>query len=298
MLPVTEILMSRGGYKMQVYLNGRYYSREEAAIPVIDRGFLFGDGIYEVIRVVNGRLFRLEAHLKRMDRGMKGLEMPFSEKQRAELPEVMEKLVADNRLQKGEGTIYLQITRGAALPRTHAYPSAETPPTVLVMASPFVPDKEILEKGGHAITVPDIRWARCDLKTINLLPNVMAAQEEKKRSAGGVLMIRDGYITEGYKNNVFAVFDGTLWTYPDSPYILSGITRDVVFEIAEKEDIPVKLSPISAKEILKADEVMLTGTITDIQPVVSIDGRRIGMGHPGPVAKLLQRGLRQRMDTE
>jgi len=283
---------------MQVYLNGKFSSRDEATLSVNDRGFLFGDGIYEVIRVVNGRLFRLEAHLKRMERGLKGLEIPFTETQSRELPAIMEKLVEKNKLQTGEGTIYLQITRGAVFPRTHAYPSSDTPPTVLIMASPFVPDKEILVKGGHAITVPDIRWTRCDLKTINLLPNVMAAQEEKKRSAGGVLMIRDGFITEGYKNNVFAVFDGTLWTYPDSPYILSGITRDVVFEIAEEEGVPVKLSPIGDKEILTADEVMLTGTITDIQPIVSIDGHKIGMGRPGPIAKLLQKGLRHRMDTE
>ncbi len=283
---------------MQIYLNGRFSSRDEATVSVNDRGFLFGDGIYEVIRVVNGRLFRLEAHLKRMDRGIQKLEIPFSDKQRDELPGIMEKLVAENRLQSGEGTIYLQITRGAALPRTHAYPPAETPPTVMLMASPFVPDTDILEKGGHAITVPDIRWSRCDLKTVNLLPNVMAAQEEKKRGAGGVLMVRDGFITEGYKNNAIAVFGGTLWTYPDSPYILAGITRDVVFEIAEEEGIPVKLMPVSDEEIRTADEVMLTGTITDIQPVVSIDGHKIGTGHPGPITRLLQKGLRHRMDTE
>ncbi len=283
---------------MQVYLNGRFSSRDDAAISINDRGFLFGDGIYEVIRIINGRLFRLDAHMRRMDRGLGVLEIPFTGQQRAELPAIMGKLIADNRLEKGEGTIYLQITRGAALPRTHAYPPDKTPPTVLVMASPFVPVKEILEKGGHAIMVPDIRWSRCDLKTINLLPNVMAAHEEKKRNAGGVLMVRDGFITEGYKNNVFAVIDGVLWTYPDSPYILSGITRDVVFEIAEQEGIAVRLCPVGEKQIFKADEVMLTGTITDIQPVVSIDGHRIGAGRPGPVTKRLQQGLRHRMDTE
>lgn len=283
---------------MQVYLNGRFSSRDDACLSINDRGFLFGDGIYEVIRVVNGRLFRLDAHLKRMDRGLNGLGIPFSGDRRADLPGIMEKLVADNELHSGEGTIYLQITRGAAIPRTHAYPPLDTPPTVLLMASPFVPDTEILEIGGHAITVPDIRWSRCDLKTVNLLPNVMAAEEEKKRGAGGVLMIRDGFVTEGYKNNVFAVFDGVLHTYPDSNYILSGITRDVVFEIAEEEGIVVKLSPVSHPGILTACEVMLTGTITDIQPVVSIDGHRIGDGRVGPIAKILQKGLRYRMDNE
>ncbi len=283
---------------MQIYLNGRFTSRDDATISVNDRGFLFGDGIYEVIRIINGRLFRLDAHLRRMDRSLGGLEIPFTSQQRAGLPAIMGKLISDNKLQKGEGTIYLQITRGAALPRTHAYPHDNTPPTVLVMASPFVPDKETLEKGGQGITVTDIRWSRCDLKTVNLLPNIMAAQQEKKQNAKGVLMVRDGYITEGYKNNVFAVFDGTLWTYPDSPYILSGITRDVVFEIAEQEGIPVKLHPVDQKQILNADEVMLTGTITDIHPIVSIDGQRIGSGRPGPVTKTLQKGLRHRMDTE
>lgn len=283
---------------MFVYLNGQFTPRDKAAVSVNDRGFLFGDGIYEVIRVVNGRMFRLKAHLFRMDRGLMGLGIPFSAVQRSGLPGVMEKLIDKNKLKSGEGTIYLQITRGSALPRTHAFPPSDTPPTVMVTAAPFVPDTSILEKGGHAITVPDIRWSRCDLKTVNLLPNVLAAQEEKKRGAEGVLMIRDGFVTEGYKNNVFAVFDGTLHTYPDSPYILSGITRDVVFELAKEEGIPLRMAPIGQKEILSADEIMLTGTITDIQPVVSVDGNRIGSGRPGPVAKRLQKKLRHRMDTE
>lgn len=282
---------------MTIYFNGEFINRETASISVNDRGMLFGDGLYEVIRIVNGRLFRLEPHLKRLDRGLHALEIPFSADERVRLPAVMKKLVEDNNLQIGEGTIYLQVTRGTPVLRTHAYPSEPVSPTIFVTAAPFSPDTKVLEEGGAAITVPDIRWARCDLKTTNLLPNVMAAQEEKRQGVAGVLMVKDGYVTEGYKNNVFSVKNGVLWTYPDSHYILSGITREVVFEIAEEKGIPVRLSPISEKEIFEADEVILTGTITDIQPVVSIDGRKIADGRPGPITRILQKGLRDRMDS-
>lgn len=280
-----------------IYLNGQFIPQEEAKISIHDRGFIFGDGIYEIIRIVNGRLFRSEDHLERMDRGLSALEISLDPPNRSELSDIMYNLIDLNRLQTGEGTIYLQVTRGAPLERTHAYPSPETPPTVLVSAAPFVPDHIKIKEGGPAITVTDIRWSRCDLKTVNLLGNVMAAQEEKKHQVTGTLLVRDGYITEGYKNNVFAVFDGNLWTYPDSPYILSGITRQVIFEIAEEKKIPLKLAPVEKKMIYQAEEVFLTGTTTDILPATSIDGQTIGSGRRGPVTESLYQGLRERMDT-
>ena len=283
---------------MNIYLNGSFLSHEEASVSILDRGFLFGDGVYEVVRSVNGRLFRLEDHLRRMDHGIRSLGIPLPDKERQNLPAVMDKLLTDNELTQGEAVIYLQVTRGAAFPRTHFWPPEGTPPTVMLTASAYEPDLERLKKGTRAITIPDVRWSRCDLKTINLLPNTMAAQQARDNSAYGVLMIRDGCVTEGYNNNVFSVMNGELITYPDSPYILSGITRDVVFEIAAEAGINVVLRPLREREILRSDEVILTGTMTDIQPVIQINDNVVGDGKPGPIGRLLQKELRKRMESE
>ncbi len=280
---------------MNIYLNGIFKPRKEATISVDDRGFLFGDGIYEVLRCVNGRLFRLDSHLRRLDRGIRALSIGLSEAQRADLPEIMQKLIEMNHLQDQDTTIYMQITRGASSPRSHAYPAEETPPTIMISATPFQPNTMLHQTGAHAITVPDVRWSRCDLKTVNLLPNVMIAQQAKERNVFGTIMIRDGIVTEGYNNNVFMVIDGTMYTHPDSPYILSGITREVILEFAEKAGIPVALVPVRESEVFYAREVILTGTTTDIQPVIRINDRTVGDGEPGPVTRLLQEELVKQM---
>lgn len=280
---------------MKVYLNGEFLPREKATLSIDDRGFLFGDGIYEVIRSVEGRIFRLEQHLKRLDHGLKALGIQLSDDTRHRLPAALEQLLVHNELMSGQATLYLQITRGATRPRQHAFPSPESPPTVMINATPFQPNIKLQEQGAYAVTTPDVRWSRCNLKTVNLLPNVLAAQKARENHAFGALMVRDGFITEGYNNNVFAVMNDRLVTHPDSPLILSGITREVVFEMAEEADIPVIRAPISEKDILKADEVILTGTTTDIQPVIRINDEVIAGGEPGPVARMLQEGLSKQM---
>ncbi len=274
---------------MKAYLNGQFLPREKACISIDDRGLLFGDGIYEVIRVIEGRPFRLDAHLERMDRGMRALELHLPVEERDAIPDIMHRLLDANDLKSGEATIYLQITRGLSCPRTHAYSPGKNIPSVIITVSPFQPDYELQKKGAYVITGTDIRWSRCDLKTVNLLPNVMGASQVRNNDAFGILMVRDGFVTEGFNNNVFAVINGRLFTYPDSPYILSGITREVVFEIAREAGIPLALTPVSEEDIMNADEVFLTGTTTDIQPVIKIDEKIIAEGQPGPVTRLVQR---------
>lgn len=274
---------------MHVYLNGNYIPREQATLPLDDRGFLFGDGIYEVIRVVNGQPFRMDDHLRRLEYGIAGLGLPVSEEQRRELVPAMNRLLHENNLLQGESTIYLQITRGAAPSRSHSWPHPPVPPTIYITAAPFTPAYELQKTGAHAITLPDQRWARCDLKTVNLLPNTMAAELARQRGAFGVLFIRDGAVIEGFNNNVFFVMDGELRTHPDSPYMLCGITRIVVFEIAEQLGIPLRMAPVQTADIFKASEIIFTGTTTDIMPVIQVDDRPVGGGVPGEVARLLQK---------
>ncbi len=280
-----------------VYLDGHFKPREQACISIDDRGFLFGDGIYEVIRVVEGRPFLGDAHLERMDHGLNTLNIRLPDAVRTRIPDILNELIRKNRIETGQATMYIQITRGPAQPRKHFHPVPEATPTVLISATAFEPNIKLQKNGAHAITVPDLRWMRCDLKTINLLPNTLAAQQAREQDAFGAIMVRDDVITEGSNNNVFAVMDGTLFTHPDSPLILSGITRNVVFEMAETSGIPIKKEPLREADLFLADEVILTGTTTDIQPVIRINGREIGDGRPGPVARLLQKGLRRRMGS-
>lgn len=281
-----------------VYLNGAFKPRDEACIMVDDRGFLFGDGIYEVIRVVNGRPFRLDAHLSRMDLGLKELKIRIGERVRELIPDIMQQLIQLNGLEDEQATLYLQITRGVSRPRKHIHPEPANPPTILITANPFEPDYKLQDLGGRVVTVPDVRWMRCDLKTINLLPNTLAAQQGRDQGASGILMVRDGFITEGANYNVFAVVDGVLFTHPDSHLILSGITRSEVIDMAAEAGFPIRLEAVSETEILNAGEVFLCGTTTDILPVIQINDTMIGNGRPGHVTRTLQTILRERMHDD
>jgi len=279
---------------MKVYLNGDYVERERAWISVDDRGFIFGDGVYEVTRAVRGKLFEGERHLQRLERGLRGLGItPPAEVQEQRLGSISECLLRDNGLTTGEALVYLQITRGAA-PRTHHFPPADTPTTVFLSAAPFTPPHELRERGATAITLPDIRWSRCDLKTVNLLPNTMAKQQAVEAGVTEAIFVRDSAVTEGSSTNVFGVVDGELRTYPACNYILGGITRDVVLELAAECGIPVRTTPIFASDLDQVSELFLTSTTNDVMPVVEVDGRRIGTGAPGPVAQRLYRAFSER----
>jgi D-alanine transaminase len=282
---------------MIVYLNGSFLPKEQALVPVEDRGFIFGDGVYEVWRIVNGQLFEADRHLARLTRGLGDLRIaPPAESESARIQEIADRLITENGLADGEGTLYLEITRGVA-PRAHHFPPAGTAPTVFAMARPFVPPEELRAKGVTTVTVPDIRWLRCDIKTIQLLPNVMAKQAASERGAFEAILVRDGVVTEGSHANVIGVIGGEIRTHPTNNLILPGITRAVVLELARSVGIPVREEPFLASEISRLDELFIAGTTADVMPIVRVDDQIIGGGVPGPIAQRLQRELRAHIDA-
>jgi D-alanine transaminase len=272
---------------MLVYLNGRYIQKEEAVIAVDDRGFVFGDGVYELTRALRGKLLSEDAHWERLARGMRVLQVGGPEHMNKELlREISERLLSENGLADGDATVYAQVTRGVA-PRAHIFPQG-TAPTVYVAAAPFSTPNELRQSGVRAITLPDIRWARCDLKTVSLLPNVLAKQRAHELGAFEAVLVRDGAITEGSSTNVFGVIDGVIRTYPKSNYILPGVMRDVVIGLAREMGLPLDESPIFASEIDRLDELFLSGTTTEVQAIVELDGKLVGDGRAGPITlKLL-----------
>lgn len=274
---------------MIVYLNGTFTEQENAAVSVADRGFVFGDGIYEVIRVVDGRLIMEEEHLSRMDEGLNGLRIRLEEDLRNAIPQIARELLKKNKHLTGESTVYLQITRGAAFPRTHEFPKEPVEPTLFLSTKPFTPHKKLHETGTDAITLPDVRWTRCNLKTVNLLPNTLAKQAAKDAGVNSAVMIRDGVITESPNANIFCVRNGVLYTFPASNYILNGITRRAVLSIASRQQIPLVQEPVREEEIAILEELFFSGTTTDIQPVTMINGNPVGNGKPGPVTRKIQK---------
>ena len=277
------------------YLDGAYLPRAEARVSADDRGFLFGDGGYEVTRAVDGRLFEAERHRVRLARTLAGLRIELPDDELRALDDVALRLLAENDLRQGEATVYVQVTRGTALPRTHHFPPKGTRPTVYLAAQRFVPPAGLRERGAAVITVPDIRWSRCDLKTVNLLPNAMAKQQAVEAGCDEALFVRDGIVMEGAHTNVSFVLDGVLRTAPLTNYILGGVTRDVVLELAREAGIPVHEYPLQRDEVPRASEAFLTSTTSDVLPVVRIDGAPVGDGVPGPVARRLLALLQARM---
>jgi D-alanine transaminase len=219
-------------------------------------------------------------------------ELRLSGPSSPELNNIAKRLITDNNLTAGDATVYLQITRGAA-PRRHAFPADDSPPTVYATASPFQPSVEKMAQGVKTILVPDIRWTRCDIKSISLLPNVLANQQARESGVEEAVFVRDGAITEGSHTNIGAVFNGTLVTYPKSHYILGGITRQVVIELCRQLNIPVKEFPVLVDTLPDADEMMLMSTTSEITPIVQVDNRAIGDGKPGPVTTKLQQAFRE-----
>jgi D-alanine transaminase len=279
------------------YLNGQYLPRSAATIPVEDRGFIFGDGVYEVWRVVNGRLFETDRHLSRLAFGLGELRIAAPDIVRRQvLDEVAERLLAESGLTVGEATLYVEITRGVA-PRTHQFPPAGTAPTVFATVNRFVPPNDVRARGASAITAPDVRWLRCDIKTIQLLPNVMAKQAAAERGAIEAIMIRDGMVTEGSHANVVGVLNGEIRTHPLDNLILPGITRAIVLEIAQTLSIPVREEAFAEGDIARLDECFLAGTTSDVMPIVRVNDRPIGSGTPGPITMRLFNGFRAHLDA-
>jgi D-alanine transaminase len=279
-----------------VYLNGAYVPRGRATVSVDDRGFLFGDGVYEVIRVVAGGYVDADRHLARLRRSLSELRLPDPAGDGIDLLAVGTELLRRQGIgSESQAVVYIQVTRGAA-PRRHAFPAPGTPSTVFVSAWPFAPKHELMATGVAAITHADLRWQRCDIKSLNLLPNVLANQRATEQGAYEAILVRDGVVTEGTHSNAFAVVDGVLRTHPNGPAILPGVTRDIVLELARAEAIEVREEALGLDELARADEVFFTGTTTDVMPVISIDGRTVRAGTPGPVTRRLGDSLARRME--
>lgn len=276
-----------------VYLNGEYAEESQARVSVNDRGFVLADGVYEVTPAYGGRLFRLDQHAARMRHGLAALRIDYDP---AALGEIKAGLLERNGLaDEPVSYVYVQVTRGVA-PRTHAFPSPPVPASVYGFAKPYRrPRKERWLEGFKAVTVPDQRWARVDVKAIALLPNVLAQQVAADAGASDAIFVRDGMAMEGAHNNLFAVFGGVLATAPKSNYILHGVTRDFVIGLANHLGIGVEERPVPAADLFKADEVFLTGTTTEIRPLAEIDGRPVGAGAAGPVARRLFREFLSRV---
>jgi len=279
------------------YLNGQFLPRSAATVPVDDRGFIFGDGVYEVWRVINGRLFESERHLARLTRGLGELRISPPEIARADVLErVADHLLNESDLKEGEATFYLEITRGVA-PRTHQFPPAGTPPTVYATVNRFNPPEDVRSRGATAATVPDVRWLRCDIKTVQLLPNVLAKQAAAERGAIEAIFVRDGVVTEGSHTNVMGVLDGVIRTHPTDNLVLPGITRAVVLEIAKRLNMSVSEEPVTVPDVPRLEELFLVGTTSDVMPIIRIHDHVIGSGRPGPIARQLFTELRRYMDT-
>ncbi|MDA0824884.1 MAG: D-amino acid aminotransferase [Proteobacteria bacterium] len=257
------------------YLNGNWEALADAKVSVLDRGFIFGDGIYEVIPVFSGIAFRLPEHLNRLEESLAatGIKNPFN---RGAWVSIINQLVATNH--GGDQSIYLQVTRGIA-PRNHVL-LEEVQPTVFLMSSPLVSNGPTTAIA--AITLPDFRWQRCDIKTTSLLANVMSRFEASRLGSEEAIFIRDGFVTEGASSNVFVVKSGRIKTPPLSPGILPGVTRNLLVELSRGPDLVIEQAMVSKDELADADEVWVTSSGREMVPVVRIDDRPIGNGDVGP----------------
>ncbi|MDY6945131.1 MAG: D-amino acid aminotransferase [Pseudomonadota bacterium] len=278
----------------QCYLNGEYVALRDARISPLDRGFLFGDSVYEVLPAFGGRMFLFREHFDRLARSLREirLENPHSHEQ---WRDILEQLIARNG--GGDMYLYLQVTRGMAYGRNHAFPPAATP-TVFVMASPLPVFTEAQRAAGlSAITVEDFRWGRCDIKATTLLANVLMKQQAMDAGADEALIVRDGEVLEGSSTSVFIVSDAVLITPPNGHRILPGTTRDAAVSLA-KGAMPVEIRSISIEELRAADEVWISAATRDALPVTRVDGAPIGTGRPGPAWIRLSesfRALRQQL---
>ncbi|MEE2659932.1 MAG: D-amino acid aminotransferase [Candidatus Latescibacterota bacterium] len=267
-------------------MNGAFMPLDEAVIPIEDRGFQFADGVYEVVATYNGRIFAMELHLKRLQRSLDELYIDF-DVQVEGIAAIIEE--AMQRAGFVESHIYIQITRGVA-PRHHEFPNDKPTPTVVITVKELHrPELRLRQQGVKAITAPDLRWKRCDIKSIALLPNILAKQTAYEHGAYEALLVNDaGQVTEGSSTSSFRVSGGTIYTSPEGPHILPSITRGILIDLIGDLGIPMREEFSSLEDYIAADEVFLAGTTTEAMPVVDIDGQTIGEGRPGPATRRIR----------
>ncbi len=277
-----------------VYLNGSFIPRHDARISADDRGFHFADGVYEVVKFYRGVPFRLSDHLERLRHSLAALTIPFP---RIDiLPGLFTRLLQENGMEKADAAIYLQISRGAHF-RVHHFPDIQDP-TVYIFSYPFPSFHNNLENGISVITAEDIRWLRCDIKSVALLANSMLYQKAVAQGAGETLLVREGWVTEATHSSVFAVVNKQVFTHPLSNLILPGITRKVLLEICLREGIPVFENPISAGELANVDELLVCGTGGEVTPVIRVNDIAVGNGYPGPLTRFLQKKFFEEVRSE
>ena len=273
------------------YLNGVIMPIENAVVPVEDRGYNFGDAVYEYVASYNGRLFYLEPHLDRLEHSLAALAFPPLPREK--IRTAIETLFAEAAI--GRAGIYIQISRGVA-PRDHAFPADADLQFLMILRQVHEKPAVLREKGAAAITVTDIRWGRCDIKTVQLLPNVLAKQQALEAGAYDAIFVAEtGEVREGTSSNLFIVKDQGLITHPLTPRILPGITRMIILDICRSAGLSVEETYFDKAALYAADEVFMSGTITEVLPITRIDGQPIGDGAVGPVARRLNRDLLERI---
>ncbi len=264
----------------------RILKRDEVQIDIEDRAYQFGDGVYEVIRVYAGKPFCMQEHLERLEKSAAAIRLRLPEPV-SKIRELLLRLLEVEGMR--DGNLYLQVSRGVA-PRNHAFPPDIKAQLVAYTQPSGRPVRE-LENGVRAITTQDIRWLRCDIKSLNLLGAVLAKQQAVERGAHEAILIRDGFVTEGSSTNIFGVKAGTLYTHPADHLILHGITRKITLDVARESGIPVREEALAEEELKQCEEVFLTSTTMEICPIVEIDGTPVGTGRPGPITRRLQEGF-------
>jgi D-alanine transaminase len=272
-----------------VYLNGEFMPLDKARVPVLDRGFIFGDGVYEVMPAYSRRPFRLPQHLQRLGRSLDAIRLanPLTD---GEWTRLIGDIIARNA--GDDQSVYLQVTRGVAK-RDHAFPR-DAKPTVFLMSGPLVtPPQELVESGVPCITGTDFRWLKCDVKSVSLLGNCLLRQSAADAGAAEIVLFRDGYLTEASASNVFVVRRGTLLSPPKTHLILPGITYDVVLELAAAVGIPIELREIPEAEVRSADELWLTSSTREVQAIVALDGKAVGSGRPGPLFRKVHQAFQE-----
>lgn len=278
----------------KVLINEHLVDEQDAKVPYNDRGYVFGDGIYEYIRTYNNNIFTAKPHFERLIRSAKeiGLELKYNVD---ELTELIQELLAANGVVNGG--VYIQVTRGAA-PRDHAFPTPSVEANVMGFTKTYERPYKLLEEGINAITTEDIRWLRCDIKSLNLLGNVLAKERAVKYNAQEAIQHRGDIVTEGSSSNVYAIKAGEIYTHPVNNYILNGITRMVIKDIAEEKGIPFNEGTFTVDFLRNADEIIVSSTSIEVMPVVKLDGEQVGDGAVGPVTKSLQEGFNSYIDTD
>jgi D-alanine transaminase len=266
------------------YFNGKFVPKSEIAISPDDRGFLFADGVYEVVRWYQGFFYDMTGHLARLRRSLRELRINWSDSDL--YPKISQELITQNKLEDKPAMVYLQITRGVS-PRSHTFPSPEVNPTVYAYAFTFEPETAARQTGIKVMLKEDIRWGRCDIKSVALLANTISFQEAYENGLKECIFVRNGMITEGTRSNIFFVVDRTLFTHPESNFVLMGVTRKNILRIAEEAGIKIREEALPENRLRFASEAFITNTSSEVTPVLDLGGNNIGDGTPGPITKLI-----------